>query len=461
MSYQRILDDVIGDSPVSNINLDQVIHRQRRGIRIRRWTGAGLGAAALVAVTASTILLVPERNTGLEPAASATPNVPTEIGTPADRARLDNALTAAIKRAAPGATSTVLSRTAVYIRKSREIAPKLSLNGVEGYLAKADLTVDGQPGTLQFELDRDGRQMFTESLCPKEYCQLTMGARGEKIRQTQSGGARTGGPSGNGRVHNQTVEVLWPDGRRAQVLLTRSPVANSSGPDSLPLSLDQMTAIARDPEVLLAPVSPGGVSTPSADLSPHEPDGLVGGKPAEVARITTALFAALQREAPGVTGEQGHLPEQADSAWSHWPPQNNLPWSYQAAASGPGGYQSQGRIKLGTVTGRLTLEIEPKRPVPAGQATCGKPSKTFDCEDGTGPNGEVFRVSANIESLPDGKGHQVVRGTQFVEVQRQNGTWLRLELYCEQTGGNFTLTLDQMKAIAFDQAIVLPAAGTK
>ena len=51
MSYQKILEEAVGEIPPTSIDVDQVIARQRRWIRLRR-----LGVVAAAAVTVGAVV---------------------------------------------------------------------------------------------------------------------------------------------------------------------------------------------------------------------------------------------------------------------------------------------------------------------------------------------------------------------------------------------------------------------
>jgi len=96
MSYRQVLDEAIGESPPSTIDIDAIVAKQRHRLSVQRWFGAGMAAAVAIGLVAVGLTVVPRGGSG------------TAVGAPrpeshsAALARLDHRLWADMAMAAPG-----------------------------------------------------------------------------------------------------------------------------------------------------------------------------------------------------------------------------------------------------------------------------------------------------------------------------------------------------------------------
>ncbi|MFG1648992.1 hypothetical protein ACGFIE_03630 [Micromonospora sp. NPDC049275] len=431
MSYRQVLDEAIGDSPVSGVDVERVIRRERRA-RSRRW-GAGATAAAVLTVVAAVTVLTPGSvpKTG-DPAG---PTITTTPGTPEDKARIDRAVVAAVAREAPAVTWV---RPFGVPDPDRPLPPSSfdeEAGTRVGYDQTGDITVGGVGARLAVEVHRDGARSFGDRSCEEGpnpttvICEKGAGPNGERLR-TVGFEHREKGRGGKLYAQNdRTVLVLRPDGAMVGVWLQ-----NMRQDGRFPLSVDQQTAVALDPAVALAPLPPG-VVLPSAEPRPTPT------KSAEQIRIDNAVFAALRRQAPTVKGAGGadDIPTDLASVWGDSGGENTAD-----------SYWGQGRIIVGAETGRFDVQIWRKDPGLSGDLTCGKQTKTYRCTAGVGPNGERYRTVTNTRR--EGSG---VAGERTVTVRRKDGSVLAVTLAGDPPDGKFPLTAAQQQAIALDPAVAL------
>ncbi|MGX1615336.1 hypothetical protein ACWIF8_15800 [Micromonospora chalcea] len=438
MSYRQLLDEAIGDSPASTIDVDHVIGRQRRNRRLRRWGVCGGAAATALGVIATAALVLPWA--GRQPAPAERPRITTVAGTPEDVARLDAAVIAAVTRQAPEV-------------KWDDSPPRWRQGGkppntIEHYFGQGAIAVDGVEGHLMVQIERFASRR-TRMSCAysshQESCQDSVGSNGERIQVSTSG--RTDKDRNGRQLVSSTrlVTVLLP----GDMLVSATLMSDRSRLDgALPLTVEQQTAIALDPALALAPVPPGVVLTPPPPLlseapapppSPSPPSGQFD--PAEQNRIDNAVFAALRRQAPGVKGADGadETPTDLASVWDESGGENTAD-----------AYWGQGRLLVGGTTGLFSVQIWRTDPGFFGDLTCGKPTKVYSCKAGVGPHGERYRSITHTRQ--EGSG---VAGERAVDVRRKDGSWLSVTLAGDPPSGKYPLTAAQQQAVAFDPAIAL------
>ena len=178
-----------------------------------------------------------------------------------------------------------------------------------------------------------------------------------------------------------------------------------------PLTTEQLTALALDPAVAKVASDPFRYDENARRMT-----------------IDAKLFAALQREVPGIKGAEGVPPNYSPH------PSIGVFWSAEGGKNTEDDYWTKGSVFVGTVLGPLTVEMHRHHPGTAADLT------------GTGPNGERYRTTV------DGSGPAA---TRVVQVLRTDGTWLAITLSANKEG-KFALTAAQQQAIAFDKAIALP-----
>lgn len=296
MTYQQLFDDLIGETPLSTVDVDRVIGRQRRARRLRIGAGTTAVAAAVALVVFGTTGLIGRRHAAPAPATtrSPAPTIDTVPGTPADAARIRTAVKAAVEREVPGL---------VWLRRwgGKDSAEPVWMNlGRPGprdrdsySLQAATFRVDRQAAQIYVQIERDGGALWEKRApCPTrgvaaENCAVTSGGQGERVRARRD--VTDFGPRWD-RPRDQPapgfvrkVEVLRPDG----FLVT---VRTVGLPDRLTPAV--LTRIAADRAITLSGRPPA---------SPEQQRGARGEVPIEVGETDagTALGSALIDVSPG------------------------------------------------------------------------------------------------------------------------------------------------------------------
>ena len=417
MSYRQVMDDAIGDAPVSTVDIDTVIARQRRAQKVRRWGACGAGAAAVLALAVTVSQVLPG-HTGPGPAGD--PQITTVAGTPADLARLDNAVFAAVKREVPGLK---------WHNPASPDVPDWSHEGGDqdtlvSYRGQGAIVADGVRAHLVVSIVRHGSER-TGPPCA-DACPESAGPRGERVRtwtMPPEGWSTDRAPD---RRSSRYVRVLRPaDDTVVMVAL------ESESPDGIrSMSLAQQTAIALDPAIALAPVPP----TPSRTGTNPPAD------PSQQRRIDNAVFASLRQQAPGIQGERG----------ANRTPDLSAVWLDTGGDNNADSYWGQGSIVVNGVAGTFSVQVERADPGFDDDRKCGKASRSYACEAGTGPHGELYRTVTNTT-----RQESAVSAERSVSVLRKDGTWLSVTHSARPPDAAFALTAAQQQAVAFDRAITL------
>jgi hypothetical protein len=389
VSYRRALQDAVGKIPPTSIDVDQIIGRQRRLIRLRR---VGVLVAAAVAVGAITIGAVaatgrPDAQLPVAP----TPSVPAVPTPPPPQqqgkafTRLDTAIFEAIDRVAPGLR---------WISWNSGITTR----GYEpnGWMGQGEVRSDAGTGELvvQFSPPDWGEVGPCTGDLVKNGCVMTTGPGGEKIMTFSTRNPANGKHRPLTLTHSMFMQR--PDGR---VLI----VDIHGADEKSPLTIAQLTALVLDPAVAKVAEDPFRYDNDASRI-----------------RIDSKVFAALNREAPGIQAYGGGGV-------------GNGFFDDRRGKNTEDDYWTQGRITLAKVTGRLTVEMHRRDPGTAGALT------------GTGPHGERYRTGVT------GSGASAIR---MVHVLRTDGTWLAVGLSADKNGA-FALTGAQQEAVALDPAIAL------
>ena len=403
MTYRTMFTEAVGEIPPTSIDVDRIMARQRRVIRLRR---IGVVVAAAVAVGAVTVGAVsgigrPRTEVPVAPA----PSIPAVHTPPPQQRRpftqLDIAVFEAVHRVAP----------------DLEWVNWNSGPGTRGYepkvwMGQGEIRSGARAGTLvlQFSYPDWGKIGPCTAELVKRGCVTRTGPGGELIQTVSTRNPDAGLNRAKGAVDKSKMTLTnsmlmeRPDGR---VLI----VDLHGDDENPPLTLEQLTALALDP----------AVAKVATDPFRYDPN-------ARRMAIDAKFFAALRREVPGVKGAVGVPPKYSPA------PDIGSFWSAEGGKNTDDDYWIKGRIFVGKVLGPLTVEMHRRDPGTAGELT------------GTGPNGERFHTSVN------GSGPSA---TQVVEVLRTDGTWLAVTLSANEEG-RFALTAAQQEAIAFDTAIALP-----
>ncbi len=282
-------DAAIGVVPVSTVDVEAVLDRERRRARVRRvaipWTAAGAGVAAVV-VGAAFVFAPGEPAKALVPAntpsasASADPCAvspyPPQTGAPipekADVAanRLTGVLTAAVRQRVAAGTKLQPHAQGEYPKGkqhgplafyhvfSAQVRHESSCSGGEDYFMAAATTVDGaRKGNVWAIVTRLGGNATPATECGKppegmlQACERKAGPHGETVVEETL--------SSPGQATFNRTNVTKPDGTgvmvEAQNVADDAKKNHPDGPDmpSPPLSLAQLTAVALDPGLTLYP----------------------------------------------------------------------------------------------------------------------------------------------------------------------------------------------------------------
>ncbi|WP_416901698.1 hypothetical protein [Micromonospora echinospora] len=424
MSYRQALDEAIGDAPVSTVDVNRIIVRQRRARTFRTWGGGTAGAAAVLAVTLGASQLPGLTTSAVQPAATAS--------TGADEQRLDDVVVAALKRAVPGITFPEGSAPELSgWPGERDLGGTASQTSVQRAVA-----VDGVRGTILVSLVEHVPTNRIASFT----CEPTTAFRAGPATSTPGrtvtppGGVVVEGLGGICRYTFGTGdrEVILVDKSRPNdtrtyrfggVAVLRGSVtvivqlAGEMPQGRLPLTADQMNAVAADP-ALDADAPPPGVEQQQ-----------------QQEQIDKAVFAALRGQAPDVkaVGPDGTGVD-LESQWTHG--QSDIVESYQG----------QAQILVDDVPGFFKVSISR-----GGAAlTCERLTTAQRCVTGNGPNGEWFRITT--QSTKRGSNVSVTRDT----VVLREGALITVRHDSGRPDGAFALTEQQQKAIALDPTLAFP-----
>jgi hypothetical protein len=405
MSYRQALDEAIGHSPVSTVDVDRIIVRQRRTAKLRIWGASGAGAASVLAVTLAVALLPESTTSTVRPATG--PEVTTTVGTTADLLRMESAVNTALMREAPDITFLPMPQ------------PGNPVGDQTSHLTRREIEVDGVRGTLTVRVTRYLPVRFTCESPPPA-------GQGCRPDGTLIKTAENTRPTGYPPHLFRSVTALRENGEMVTVYL-----AGDDGQGRLSLRVEQLTAVATDPAVRPGLLPPGAEAKPApTDLptAPHDE--------AQQERIDNRLLAALRRQAPGVgaLGADGNAAD-LQSQWTGDPAENNLDH-----------YQGEARITIGGVPGLLAVRIARMASFP----DCGEPSWSQRCTESEGPDGQRIRVITDTaRQTPE------ISAERHVLVLRKDGLWVIVLLTSNRPDGTFALTEQQQKAIALDPAMTL------
>ncbi|MER7416795.1 hypothetical protein ABT346_08420 [Micromonospora peucetia] len=435
MTYRELFDEAIGDAPVSTVDVDRVIGRQRRAGRRWAWGASGLGAVAVLAVTLTMTLLPEPASPNIVPAvvptittkgstgAAATPS--TTAGTPEDAKRLEGALVAALVREVPNLTWP--ESASPNIPKLEEGAsPQTTL---ESYSMWATVGVGGSTAKTSMRVWRIGEEIFTRDRCEEKRppdllhyaCLVSTGPDGAQVRTIERTFIDAKAKDRKGE-HQLNVGLLRGNGT-----LVTMRVYNDRGQGELPLTAEQMTAVASDPAVTLGPLPSGATVRPPLEPRPDE-----SSAPGVQKQIDKAVFAALRAQAPGV--KAGGAEVALEDAWTGSGGDNSIDE-----------YWGQAFVAVDGRSGLFSVQIWRKDSGLGGDLTCGPPSKTYSCTTGKGPNGERWRITTSTAGGAE----------RNVQVLRKDGSTVWVS-HNRGPKAAFALTAEQQKAVALNPAVALP-----
>lgn len=254
MRYREILDVAIGDSPPTAVDLDQVIRRQRRVVRVRRAGAYGTAAGLVLAVTLGAGLAVDRSSRPATTPVAANSGTPTPwptvqqvAGTEAAE-RFKARVVAAFVAQVPGLrwASATSSRPGVFPTAPTSGAP-VSLARQDfrdaGFVFDAyavDGTVSNEFYILALRKPQPDKIRNVLSCTSQDWdaCRLSDGPAGARVRE-----GMTIRYWGNGRADDyRRVDVLFVDGSWIQIRLY-------SGDRRFLLTTDQLRELALDPAV--------------------------------------------------------------------------------------------------------------------------------------------------------------------------------------------------------------------
>lgn len=250
MSLQQLLDDTIPHPP-RFASVDELIARERRTLRRRRWTVAGAATAVLaiiVSISVSTgvpFLPAPGRGTNpFQPAADPTQRL------------LDDAVRAALEKEAPDVQwlnrRPPESSTDPWWYSAWVTTPDPNVDGPT-YVASAVLRTGGLVGTLTVNVGRELEP--TAPQCPKptpvgtSSCVTSTGPHGEMI---MSVGITYPVPSGEPHQFENAVDVVRLDGTHIYISSRNQSgtFENDAATDKpAPLTVQQLLRVALSPAI--------------------------------------------------------------------------------------------------------------------------------------------------------------------------------------------------------------------
>ncbi|MFI7251867.1 hypothetical protein [Micromonospora chalcea] len=440
MTYRQLFDDLIGEPPVSTVDVDRVISGQRRARRLRIGAGTTAVAAVVAAVLVGTTTLIGKPHA--QPA-KPVPAITTTPGSNQDLDRIDAAVIAALTRAVPSLAWAV--KDGPVIEAPNWASEAIGQLGAPGYSGDGSFRVDGVDLAAQMLISRDGAKSWQAEAahaCSKAAveCGEQTGPDGEKIRYRRSvweqevpARFRDQIPT---RVESADAAALRRDGT-----LLRLTIRTVTAEDKLPVTAGQLIPVVVDRAVALAPLpspTPAAVSTVTT----------VAGTAADAARLDAALTNALRRQATGFT-------------WT-------TKWGGESSPT-PVGFEPKGRLnvdtpvleaaafRVGDRAGQITLRL-----VRDGEAAWSVappcPTATLgarNCTVTEFPGGERLRARRLLAGfgVHRSSARLLESNNYLIESLRPDGTLVRLFL----TQHKPALSMAQAIEVAQEPTLVLAA----
>lgn len=446
MTYRQLFDDLIGEPPVSTVDVDRVISGQRRARRLRIGGGMTAVAAVVAAVLVGTTTLIGKPHA--QPAKPA-PAVTTIPGSDQDLDRIDAAVIAALTRAVPRLAWAV--KDGPVIDTPAWASDVMGRPGSLGYRGNGSFRADGVDLTASLQITPDGAKSWQAEAargCSKNAveCGEQTGPDGEKIRYHRSVWEQEVPPQLRDQMSSRTESAGVTALRRDGTFLNLS-LRTVTAEDKLPVAVGQLIPVVVDRAVVLAPEpspTPTAISTVTT----------VAGTAADAARLDAALTSALRRQASDFTwltrwgGESSPTPVGFE-------PKGRLnvdaPVLY-AATFRVGKRAAQVTLQL-VRDGELAWSLAPPCPTAALAARY--------CTVTEFPGGERLRARRMLTgfgSRPD-SARPTGSNSYLIESLRPDGTLVRLYL----TQDKPALSMEQTIEIAREPSLVLaprPPAGT-
>jgi hypothetical protein len=212
-----LLDREIGTPPPSTIDIDALIGRQRRLVRLRQ-TGIGLSTAAMTLAVGAVLVFVPRAGEAPEKVGAS----PTKVSIPpapdprkAEATRLTEALQSLVEQAFPGAT---FAKAPVSMPGERPADPLKFVDHGTYFSAAAVVTDTAGTGTISISVGKESTQFRMDRECmsgpyPKDVkfqCDVTSGEAGALIEKVTS-------DIGNSHFRRFYVEIIRADGNAVSI----------------------------------------------------------------------------------------------------------------------------------------------------------------------------------------------------------------------------------------------------
>ena len=445
MTYRQLFDDLIGEPPVSTVDVDRVISGQRRARRLRIGAGTTAVAAVVAAVLVGTTTLIGKPHT--QPAKPA-PVVTTIPGSDQDLDRIDAAVIAALTRAVPSLAWAVKDGPVI---DTPAWASSVMGPGSLGYRGNGSLRADGVDLVASLQITPDGAKSWQAEAargCSKNAveCGEQTGPDGEKIRYHRSVWEQEVPPQLRDQMPSRTESAGVTALRRDGTYLNLN-IRTVTAEDKLPVAVGQLIPVVVDRAVVLAPEpSPAPAVTSTVTT--------VAGTAADAARLDAAVTNALRRQA-------------SDFTWL-------TKWGGESSPT-PVGFEPKGRLsvdapvldaatfRVGKRAAQVTLQL-----VRDGEAawSLAPPCPTAalaarHCTVTEFPGGERLRarrILTGFGSRPE-TARPVGSNSYLIESLRPDGTLVRLHLAQDKPA----LSMEQTIEIAREPAFVLaprPTAGS-
>ncbi|MER6589247.1 hypothetical protein [Micromonospora chalcea] len=446
MTYRQLFDDLIGEPPVSTVDVDRVISGQRRARRLRIGGGMTAVAAVVAAVLVGTTTLIGKPHA--QPAKPA-PAVTTIPGSDQDLDRIDAAVIAALTRAVPRLAWAV--KDGPVIDTPAWASDVMGRPGSLGYRGNGSFRADGVDLTASLQITPDGAKSWQAEAargCSKNAveCGEQTGPDGEKIRYHRSVWEQEVAPQLRDQMSSRTESAGVTALRRDGTFLNLS-LRTVTAEDKLPVAVGQLIPVVVDRAVALAPEpSPTPAATSTVTT--------VAGTAADAARLEAALTSALRRQAPDFTwltkwgGESSPTPVGFEpKGWLSV----DAPMM-DAATFRVGNRAAQVTLRL-VRDGQAAWSVAPPCPTAALAAR--------HCTVTEFPGGERLRARRMLSDFGSrpGSARPVGNNSYLIESLRPDGTLVRLYL----TQDKPALSMEQTIETAREPSLVLaprPPAGT-
>ncbi|ATO15625.1 hypothetical protein CO540_18775 [Micromonospora sp. WMMA2032] len=446
MTYRELFDDLIGETPVSTVDVDRVIGGQRRARRLRIGAGTTAVAAVVAAVLVGTTSLIGKPHA--QPA-KPVPAVTTIPGSDQDLDRIEAAVIAALTRAMPRLAWAV--KDGPVIDTPAWASDVMGQAGSLGYRGNGSFRVDGVDLVASLQITPDGAKSWQAEesrACSKAAaeCGEQTGPDGEKIRYHRSVWEQEVPPQLRDRMPSRTESAGVTALRRDGTFLNLS-LRTVTAEDNLPIAVGQLIPVVLDRAVALAP-KPSPTPAASSTVT------TVAGTAADAARLDAALTSALRRQAP-------------DFTWT-------TRWGGEDSPT-PVGFEPKGRLnvdgpvldaaafRVGNRAGQVTLRLvrEGERAWSAAPPCPTAALAARHCTVTENPGGERVRARRLLTRFglrPDST-RPAASNNYLIESLRPDGTLVRLYV----TQDKPALSMDQTIEVAREATLVLaprPPAGT-